>query len=66
MSKRIALVEDDIAIRDNYRAALTKQGYEVLCYEVAYDFRDVVDLNDLDISQAVLQGVTLQLGIRFN
>lgn len=33
MSKRIALVEDDIAIRDNYHAALTKQGYDVLCYE---------------------------------
>lgn len=33
MSKRIALVEDDVAIRDNYRSALNKQGYEVLCYE---------------------------------
>lgn len=33
MSKRIALVEDDAAIRDNYRAALHKQGYDVLCYE---------------------------------
>ncbi len=34
--------------------------------DLTYDFRDVVDLNDLDISQAVLQGVTLQLGVRFN
>ncbi len=33
MSKRIALVEDDFAIRDNYHAALSKQGYEVFCYE---------------------------------
>lgn len=32
MSKRIALVEDDQALRDNYVAALTKQGYEVLAY----------------------------------
>ena len=32
MSKRIALVEDDQALRENYVAALTKQGYEVLAY----------------------------------
>lgn len=32
MSKRIALVEDDPAIRENYAAALNKQGYEVLTY----------------------------------
>ena len=32
MSKRIALVEDDLAIRENYAAALTKQGYEVVGY----------------------------------
>ena len=32
MSKRIALVEDDDALRDNYVAALTKQGYEVVAY----------------------------------
>ncbi|MGS2719184.1 proteobacterial dedicated sortase system response regulator [Paraglaciecola aestuariivivens] len=32
MSKRIALVEDDPALRENYTAALTKQGYEVQAY----------------------------------
>lgn len=32
MSKRIALVEDDPAIRENYSAALIKQGYEVTTY----------------------------------
>jgi two-component system, OmpR family, response regulator len=32
MSKRIALVEDDQALRDNYVAALGKQGYEVQAY----------------------------------
>lgn len=32
MSKRIALVEDDQALRDNYVAALSKQGYEVQPY----------------------------------
>ncbi len=32
MSKKIALVEDDPAIRDNYIDALTRQGYEVRAY----------------------------------
>lgn len=32
MQKRIAIVEDDPAIRENYSAALVKQGYEVLTY----------------------------------
>lgn len=32
MSKRIAIVEDEAAIRENYAAALRRQGYEVLCY----------------------------------
>ncbi len=32
MLKRIALVEDDQALRENYTAALTKQGYEVQAY----------------------------------
>jgi two-component system OmpR family response regulator len=32
MARRIALVEDDPAIRDNYAAALARQGYEVATY----------------------------------
>lgn len=32
MSKQIALVEDDRALRDNYVSALSKQGYEVKTY----------------------------------
>jgi two-component system OmpR family response regulator len=32
MSKRIALVEDDQALRENYVAALSKQGYEVIAF----------------------------------
>lgn len=32
MSRRIAIVEDDEAIRENYTAALIKQGYEVAGY----------------------------------
>lgn len=34
--------------------------------KAAYDYRDIVDLNDLDISQARLQGVTGMIGFRFN
>jgi two-component system OmpR family response regulator len=33
MSKTIALVEDDLALRENYIAALTKQGYKVLPFD---------------------------------
>jgi two-component system OmpR family response regulator len=33
MVKTIALVEDDLALRENYIAALTKQGYVVKAYE---------------------------------
>lgn len=33
---------------------------------VDYDYRDIVDLTDLDISQARLQGLVLTLGARFN
>ncbi|MCP3427444.1 proteobacterial dedicated sortase system response regulator [Opacimonas viscosa] len=32
MAKHIALVEDDLALRENYIAALTAQGYEVSTY----------------------------------
>ena len=54
MSKRIALVEDDLAIRENYAAALTKQGYEVVGYadkpsaEAAFNQR-LPDLAIIDI-----------------
>jgi two-component system OmpR family response regulator len=33
MAKRIALVEDEKLIRENYVSSLQKQGYEVLAYE---------------------------------
>ncbi len=33
MGRRIAIVEDDPAIRDNYAEALTRQGYEVATYD---------------------------------
>lgn len=54
MSKRIAIVEDDLAIRENYASALKKQGYEVLTYanrpdaEAAFSVR-LPDLAVVDI-----------------
>lgn len=54
MSKRIAIVEDDPAIRENYSSALQKQGYEVVTYsnrkdaEVAFAQR-LPDLAVVDI-----------------
>ena len=33
MARRIALVEDEKAISENYSASLRKQGYDVFCYE---------------------------------
>ena len=33
MPKHIALIEDEPAIRENYRAYLEQQGYEVRCYD---------------------------------
>jgi len=37
MGKRIALVEDERAIRENYSSSLRKQGYEVYAYDNMQD-----------------------------
>ena len=37
MAKRIALVEDEKAIRENYTMSLRKQGYDVMAYENKQD-----------------------------
>ncbi|MFQ3207358.1 MAG: two-component system OmpR family response regulator [Glaciecola sp.] len=57
MSKQIALVEDDEALRENYVSALTKQGYAVKAYsnrqeaEIAFTKR-LPDLAIVDIGLA--------------
>jgi two-component system OmpR family response regulator len=57
MSKQIALVEDDRALRDNYVSALAKQGYAVKAYsnrqeaEIAFAKR-LPDLAIVDIGLA--------------
>ena len=33
MAKKIAIVEDEAAIRDNYAAAFAREGYKVDAYE---------------------------------
>jgi len=54
MAKRIALVEDEKLIRENYVSSLQKQGYEVLAYEnkedalIAFQTR-LPDLAILDV-----------------
>lgn len=54
MTRRIAIVEDEIALRENYAAILRKQGYDVACYgereEALTAFRErLPDLVILDI-----------------
>lgn len=54
MSRRIAIVEDEIALRENYAAILRKQGYEVSCFDerapALESFRErLPDLAILDI-----------------
>lgn len=54
MSRRIAIVEDETALRENYTDVLRKQGYEVLAYPnrkkamAAFDVR-LPDLAVIDI-----------------
>ena len=55
MAKRIAIVEDETAIRENYAAAFRREGYEVDAYEArepaleAFDIR-LPDLVVIDIN----------------
>jgi len=57
MSRRIAIVEDDEAIRENYMAALIKQGYEVTGYAERQSAADAFShrLPDLAIIDIGLQ-----------
>ena len=50
MAKRIALVEDEKAIRDNYSASLKKQGYEVLAYDNVQDAKKAFETRLPDLA----------------
>lgn len=57
MSRQIAIVEDEAAIAENYRAALTRQGYQVTLYrrrdEAMRAFADrLPDLAIIDVGLA--------------
>ncbi len=71
MAKRIAIVEDEPAIRDNYADTLRRQGYEVQCYEDRQQATDAFrtrlpDLAVLDIGlgEEVDGGFTLCRDLR--
>ena len=57
MSRRIAIVEDEAAIRENYADVLRKQGYEVQTYAnrkdamAAFDIRDFTQVVDAPVRQ---------------
>ena len=65
MAKRIAIVEDEAAIRDNYVAAFTREGYVVEGFESRSDAMQVFDVrfpalpHPLDRSLAVPMGLSL-------
>ena len=44
MPKRIAIVEDEAAIRENYADVLRKQGYEVLTFSNRKDAMKSFDI----------------------
>ena len=44
MSRRIAIVEDEAAIRENYADVLRKQGYEVQTYANRKDAMAAFDM----------------------
>jgi two-component system OmpR family response regulator len=54
MSRRIAIVEDEAAIRENYASVLKKHGYDVMCFpnrrkaQAAFELR-LPDLAIIDI-----------------
>ena len=49
MAKRIAIVEDEAAIRDNYVAAFRREGYEVEAFEARQPALDAFALRLPDL-----------------
>ena len=66
MSRRIAIVEDEAAIRENYADVLRKQGYEVQTYSNRLDAMTAFNLRlpnlaiiDIGLESEIDGGFTL-------
>ncbi len=71
MSKRIAIVEDEQAIRENYAAAFRREGYTVELYEARQPAMDAFDARlpdlvviDVNLKDEVEGGFELCRGLR--
>ena len=71
MSRRIAIVEDEAAIRENYADVLRKQGYEVQTYSNRQDAMSAFDLRlpnlaiiDIGLESEIDGGFTLCQALR--
>ena len=71
MSRRIAIVEDEAAIRENYADVLRKQGYEVQTYSNRLDAMSAFDLRlpnlaiiDIGLESEIDGGFTLCQDLR--
>jgi two-component system OmpR family response regulator len=71
MSKRIAIVEDEQAIRENYAAAFRREGYTVELYEARQPAMDAFDARlpdlvviDVNLKDEVEGGFELCQGLR--
>jgi two-component system, OmpR family, response regulator len=71
MSRRIAIVEDEAAIRENYAAVLRKQGYEVSTYANRRQAQEAFELRlpdlaviDIGLEDEIDGGFTLCQSLR--
>jgi two-component system OmpR family response regulator len=71
MTKRIAIVEDEVAIRENYAAAFRREGYAVELYEARQPAMDAFEIRlpdlvviDVNLKDEVEGGFELCRGLR--
>jgi len=71
MPKRIAIVEDEAAIRENYAAAFRREGYAVELYEARQPAMDAFDMRlpdlvviDVNLKDEIEGGFELCRGLR--
>ena len=71
MTKRIAIVEDEVAIRENYAAAFRREGYAVELYEARQPAMDAFEIRlpdlvviDVNLKDEIEGGFELCRGLR--